>query len=653
MKETTLRIRPPVILLECPLEEGYKTQQIGWGTKFSKRYKAFQIPFCPQTLVMVKRLFKNPVIVEGQHHIDSLKTRAQNIHDGRKSMSLKNYPSPERKFKLKPFAHQIDGLWYLKNFYGGALFADCGSGKSAMTLWDIESLYSEEKIKKSSVLIVGKLMTLFSGWASDTLKFTQLQGEVLWEPSKSEEKIEKTEIIKDHGPKPPGKGRTKRATEYYHHSGEIAILDSPRHFNPKRHVRKIREWKEVDGKKYSCERLISVKKTNVRSINIARAIGDRSSDIHIINHEGLIKFEKELIARKYDYIAIDESTAIKNPTSKIFKSLKKISYSAKYRRILSGTPSPQGPQDLWSQFYFLDNGLTLGPDYKEFLEQHFDMVRMGSLENGTYSGRKPCISPAGKRDTLGWIKAQLSNRVFRCKLRDCIDLPPLVSNIVDVYLDESQKKHYESMRESFCAEIDGKTVEVTVDLAKVMKLRQITGGFVLDSEGNVLKVSKTNPKLAALEECIAEIPADEKIVIFAVHRAEINMLLKKFGKKAVSIYGGISDVKKLNAQDRFINDPEIKYVICQPQSAAYGINGFTISRYLFFYSIDYRADTDYQAIKRIERAGQKRAMFVKYLIAKNTIDEVVYKIIKRKDKLQQQTINVKIFRQLSGIRQAV
>ena len=757
---------------------------------------------------MIKRLFANPVVTEGQEHIDSMKTRLQNNFDGRKSMAKEHYPSPAREFKLSPYKHQKDGLWYLRNFDGAALFADCGcisgtseirvyrgrgscnltlenayskfhnswdrsvntyvqgyiesedilgpnkvnnikqsgvkkvyrlllangdfvdgtddhkimttcgwvqlgelmenhdyvmvdavpkkkdctvkaerpgfskvvsvnylgehmtydivcadpnrnfvtnnivvhnSGKTAMTLWDIETKYDEGDLASSTVLIVGKLMTLFSGWASDTLKFTDLFSEVLWEPSRSKDERQETEIICDHGSKPKGKAKSIAKTEYYFKDGEPAILDGPTSFKERLHVRKIREWKEVDGKKYGVEKLVTAKRTNLRAQSIGRKINSHEAAIHIINHEGLIKFEKELTARNYDYIVIDESTAIKNPTAKIFKALVNIAASTKYRRVLSGTPSPQGPQDLWSQFYFLDNGLTLGPIYKEFLEQHFDMITLGTKEAGTYKGVMPRLSPAHKRDTLGWIHRQLQNRVFRCKLRDCIDLPPIVISKLDVFLTSEQQAHYNDMRDAFYAEIDGDKVEVTVDLAKILKLRQITGGFILNRDGKVLKVAKTNPKLEVLKTFMEQLPKGEKVVIFAIHRAEISMLREYFGCRAVAIYGGVSDVKKLNAQDQFINNPEVDVVICQPQSAAYGVNGFTIARYLLFYSFDYRSDTNYQAIKRIERNGQTRAMFVYYLMARGTIDEVIYKVVQDKDEIQQKTIDVEIYREVLGI----
>lgn len=649
MGTTHLRIIPPIILLNCPIDEGYKTQQIGWGARYDCTRKAFKVPFCIETLVMIKRLFKNAEVVEGQEFIEEMKMRTQNNYEGVKAMALAEYPCPNVQYKLSPFKHQLDGLWYLKNFYGGALFAQCGTGKTGITLWDIEAKYQEGLIRPSSVLIVGKLMTLFSGWSSDTLKFTNLTGEVLWDQTRSKDEREKIEIVTDHGPKPKGESTTKRQTEYHHITGGLAILRGQRDFNPKKHVRKIREWKQVGDVKYGQERVVTAARINLRSRDIEEKIVSHEAHIHIINHEGLIIFEKALAARRYDYIAIDESTVIKNPASKIFKALQNISSFTKYRRILSGTPSPQGPQDLWSQFYFLDNGLTLGPDYKEFLSQHFDLIRLGSAEAGTFKGVKPCLSPPNSRNTLGWIRGRLENRVFRCQLRECVDLPPLTTGVLDVFLGDAQRKHYEEMKEQYCTEIRGKEIVATVAVTKLMKLRQITSGFIIDHEGNPLSLVDPNPKIQVLQDYLAELEPGEKVIIFAIYRHEIEMLLKLFGKRAVAIYGGVSDVKKLNAQDQFINNPDVDRIICQPQSAAYGVNGLTVARYLIFYSIDQRSDTVHQAIARIERTGQTRAMCIKFILAKGTIDWAIYRSVGDKNSIQQDTINDLIVRELTGI----
>ena len=545
-----------------------------------------------------------------------------------------------------------------RNFVANGIVVH-NSGKSAMSLWDIESKVATQRIAPSSTLIVGKLMTLETGWESDTSEFTGLTALNLWEPSKSKTIYQDQVEIADHGEKPEGKGKSKSKVVIYKKDSDVPVmLRSARDFNPRRHRKMKQKWKEIkvgeDFVKYGKEYVQEFEVINIRTENIKRKIATTDHSIHIINHESLIHFEKELMARRYDLIVFDESTAIKNHRSKCFLSLIKIASLSKYRRVLSGTPSPQGPQDLWSQFFFLDWGVTFGASHSNFISQNFSIFELTG-KDGKFAGR--IINPLkpgqnGHVGTFNYIESRLRNRIFRVKLRDCTDLPPLVESIRTIFLDETQRKHYNDMEEQMLIELDdGTSIDVTVNVAKLGKLRQITGGFILNKEKQVKEVSKKNSKLIEMMSLLEEMGPEEKVVIFAEYRAEINEILKALGTAAVAIYGGVSDVKKIEAQKRFADDPTIKYIVCQPQSAAYGVNGFNkVSRYLIFYSLSYQADTIYQAIKRIERTGQKRSMIVYYLIAKDTIDEAIYQSTKDKEATQQKTINVDILKYLKDRR---
>lgn len=654
MSEVTVKIRPPYILFNCPPNQGHLADRVSSTCKYDKTYKAFKAPFGIEQLVRLKKEYPTAVIVEGQEYIDRLKIVAKNVEMGKIAfipLDLDpNCPKFTRQhdFKLTPFNHQLVGLHFLDLFEGAPVFGDCGTGKTATTLWDIEIKIKEGKLKRSKVLIVAKLMTLFSGWHEDTEKFTNLNSLVLWQPPKSKTNYDKEAkiVLADHGPKPPGKAKHYEKIEirFRDDPNEVAILKSAKMFREHKHIKMARKWKQVGDVKYGEETLTPVTTTNVRSENIRALIQSDEHDIHIINHEGLVLFADELAERGYDYIAVDESTVIKNSKSKTFEAALRVGYHSKYRRILTGTPSPLGPHDLWAQFYFLDFGVTLGPDYREFLAKHFNVIKLGSHERGTYSGEKILVRKDGEKGlqgTLEWVETRLQNRIFRCRLRDCIDLPEKFERVLDVYLEGDLRKHYEQMEEELRVELQDKEVEVTTDLAKILKLRQITSGFIINKEKSVISLAEKNPKLEVLKTFLEEIP-DEKAVIFATYREEIRMLLELFGKKAVAIYGGASATDKLSAGKLFINDPNIQYVICQPQSAAYGVNGLTVARYLIFYSMENRADLRYQAIKRIERTGQTRNQYIISLMARDTIDEVIYRSNDKKDALQQKTIDFDI-----------
>ena len=657
-----LWIHPTEIHCQCTAEEASKLEGIGDGVNWDGRRKKYTIPFGPHQLKFLKAKFPNLEVVEGIEYIHRLKHSITNIHNSTQAMAdavesdldvvrNRDFVRPERQ----PFSHQIDGLFYLGHFEGAALFADCSTGKTGMILWDIESAIKEGRIGNSSALVVGKLMTLETGWESDTSEFTSLSALNLWEPSKSKTIYKDQTEIADHGEKPAGKGKSKSKVVFYKKDSDSPVmLRSARDFNPRRHRKMKQKWKEIkvgeEVVKYGKEYIQEFEVINIRTENMKKKIASREHNVHVINHESLINFEKELLARRYDYIVIDESTAIKNHRSKAFQSLIKVAAWSKYRRVLSGTPSPQGPQDLWSQFFFLDWGVTFGASHSNFISQNFSIFELTG-KDGKFAGR--IINPLrpgqnGHIGTFNYVENRFKDRIFRVKLRDCIDLPPLREMVITVHLDDTQRKHYNDMEEQMMMELDdGSNIDVTVNVAKVAKLRQITGGFVLNKEKQVKEVSKRNSKLIEFLSLLEEFGPEEKVVIFAEYRAEIDILLKTLGESAVAIYGGVTDVKKIEAQKRFIGDPTVKYIVCQPQSAAYGVNGFNkVARYLIFYSLSYQADTIYQAIKRIERTGQTLPMIVYYLIAKDTIDEGIYESTKDKEATQQKTINVDILKYL-------
>src|SRR3954469_5335023 len=94
----------------------------------------------------------------------------------------------------------------------------------------------------------------------------------------------------------------------------------------------------------------------------------KDANIYLINRENvcwLYKFKNI----NWNLIVLDESSSFKNSCSKRFKALKKFQYN--YIVELTGTPSPNGIMDLWSQIYLIDNGKRLGKTMNEYKERHF------------------------------------------------------------------------------------------------------------------------------------------------------------------------------------------------------------------------------------------------------------------------------------------
>jgi SNF2 family DNA or RNA helicase len=207
-----------------------------------------------------------------------------------------------------------------------------------------------------------------------------------------------------------------------------------------------------------------------------------------------------------------------------------------------------------------------------------------------------------------------------------------------VTMTEEQSVHYRELQDLLSTEIDGSLVSVQISLSKLGKLRQVTGGFLIDAAEEAHALPE-NPKVEMLDQLLnEEISPDHKVVIYCQFRWEIEMLAERYKDHGVGVVYGGGGTRNLENIKRFIEDPSMRLCILHPKSAAHGIT-FVCAHYMIFYSISYSAEDNYQCIARIERAGQKHPMFVYYLLAKDTIDEDIYQVLARKQANQAELID--------------
>lgn len=463
------------------------------------------------------------------------------------------------------------------------------SGKTFMVLTSTELQIKKGEIQPGKTLICGKLATLREGWEKDAKKFTDLNVKTLWLP---------TGI----------KNRRERIIE---------LLNSP-------------------------------------------------ADAYVINHDGLRLFEAELTEKRFSKVVIDESTILKNfhglhkaiKGGQFGRALMSVAASADYRVIMSGTPAPNGPDDFWGQMYFLDpDGITLEPSFNDFRQEYMQLVdlRPKNRRMKTDSSGQEYYVPPGPKDPKEWMpKKDMVERVgglvnplsYRIKIRDHLkDLPQCTQMKRMVEMTKEQKIHYKDMLDKLKVVIDDVRITVPVKLTQIMKLRQITGGFIIDNE-EVAHVIPDNPKLEELDSLLEEIGKENKVVIYAQYQWEIKLIESRYKDRgAVTVYGGNSSERNLKNISTFINDEACKMIVLHPKSAAHGIT-FTMAHYMIFYSIDHSAEDNYQCVKRIDRAGQKLPTFVYYLLCEGSIDKTIYQVVIDKLKDQEELLSQQSLDQL-------
>ena len=338
--------------------------------------------------------------------------------------------------------------------------------------------------------------------------------------------------------------------------------------------------------------------------------------VAVVNYESCWRMEKEIALWKPDMIICDESSKIKNPQAKQSKALHRLGKISKHNMILTGTPVTNNPLDFFSQYKFLDESI-FGGSYYSFRARY---AIMGGYGNYQVVGYK----------NLQEITEKAHSIAFRITKKEALDLPEQVDVTRYVELEPMARAIYNQVERDSYAELSQGEVVVRNVLTKLLRLSQITGGYIKD-EFSEIEEQVSSAKLNALEEIIEEcLDADKKVVVFARFISEIDAItkmLKHYGIKYSLIRGDVKD--RASEVEKFQNDKDVKVFVGQLQTTGMGIT-LTASDTAVFYSLSYNFADYEQAKARIHRIGQKNNCTYIHLIAKKTIDEKVMEALSKK-----------------------
>jgi len=185
-------------------------------------------------------------------------------------------------------------------------------------------------------------------------------------------------------------------------------------------------------------------------------------------------------------------------------------------------------------------------------------------------------------------------------------------------MNDEVKTHYNMMSKLMVAIINDKQITASLALSKIMKLRQITSGFLLDN-GTSINL-KTNPKLDLLKETLNEI-GDKQVIIWASFVHDIKMITETIGDKAECIYGDVDKEDRPAILERF-RTGKTKYLVANPSTVGFGIT-LTNCSYSIYYSLSHEGELYFQSQDRIHRIGQSSGCTYIHLIMKDTVDETI------------------------------
>ncbi|KGP76671.1 helicase SNF2 [Desulfosporosinus sp. Tol-M] len=348
--------------------------------------------------------------------------------------------------------------------------------------------------------------------------------------------------------------------------------------------------------------------------------------VAVVNYESAWRLEKEIAAWKPDLIIADEGHKIKTHNISASKAMHRLGMGAKYRLLLTGTIITNKAIDVFSQYKYL-NPTIFGNSFYSFRNRYFDMVGYGNH------------TPMLKRSMEPELTAKLHSIAFRATKSECLDLPETIDVIRSVELESSAAKVYRDLVKESYAELGDKEITATNILTRLLRLSQLTGGFIGDDDGGTPQ-NISRAKLNALSDIIDTAQQEgKKLVVIARFIPEIKAICAILGKLGIGyscIMGGVKDREEQVA--RFQNDPDVQVFVGQIATAGLGIT-LTAASTMVFYSLDYNMANFEQAKARIHRVGQRKNCTYIYLAAKGTVDEKVLKALQSKADLARMLVD--------------
>jgi SNF2 family DNA or RNA helicase len=346
------------------------------------------------------------------------------------------------------------------------------------------------------------------------------------------------------------------------------------------------------------------------------------ADIMAINPEGLPWLFRQKNLPKWEMLVVDESTRFKHSTTQRFKTLKPMLERFERRYILTGSPAPNGLLDLFGQIYILDFGNALGRYITHYRLNYFDNPRTGSEFD-----RYVWIPRPGAAEQ---IYKKLQPVAQRMAAEDYLELPELIFNKVEVELPPEARKHYDSMENLLLTSVEEGLVTAANAAAATNKCRQIANGGIYH-EGGEEWTQIHDAKVDAVEEIIEELQGKPCLVSYEF-RHDLDRLRRRLGD-VPHIGGGVSTVRFREIEQAW-NRGDIPVLVAQPQSVAHGLNLQGTGAAVIRMGLTWDLEVDEQFIRRVWRQGQKERVVVHSVVAKNTVDEVIMSMLRKKDKTQ-------------------
>lgn len=331
----------------------------------------------------------------------------------------------------------------------------------------------------------------------------------------------------------------------------------------------------------------------------------------------------QFVKGKRIMLILDESQRIKSPNAKRTKSICAFAKRCVIRRICSGTPVTKAPFDVYPQMRSLDWDFWKPHGFASFLPfKNYFGIWEDRMNGQTGQRFKTCVAYRNV-EKLTEIIQGVTHRVLK---DDVLDLPPKVFHKRYFEMGPKQKKYYKQLRDEMLTWLEsGEMVTAPLMIVRMLRLQQISSGYLPHDDGEGVTYLDENPRLSLLMDMLEDLP---HAIIFARFRHDIDQICGKLGSNAVRYDGAVTQEQRRENKAAF-QEGRVPYFVGNTAACA---TGLTLHRTntMIYYTNSFDLEHRMQSEDRIHRIGQERSCNYFDLICQGTLDGYIVKRLREK-----------------------
>lgn len=349
---------------------------------------------------------------------------------------------------------------------------------------------------------------------------------------------------------------------------------------------------------------------HLRHLRVAKVMGTAKqradalaarADLYVINRENVVWLVEYLGNRwPFKIVVLDELSSFKSAQAKRFKALRRV--RGRIRRIigLTGTPRPNGLEDLWPEIYLLDQGARLGRTLGAFRAKYLVPEKMSGHIVYSYRAR-----PGAEAE----VYSLLADLCMSIRKEDVLSLPGQIYEDITLAMPPALFKRYKQFERDAVLECLDDAGEIMAGTAATLrnKLLQFANGAIYDMDKVAHHIHDI--KLDALEELIEEAGGDPVLVLYSF-RHDADRIRQRITCRSLDTSADIDDW----------NAGRIPVALAHPASIGHGLNLQFGGHVTMWFGVPDSLELYQQANERLNRPGQRNVCRVYHLLMEGTHD---------------------------------